>query len=228
MKTLVIIPARAGSKGIKNKNLRKINNTSLVENTFRLASKLKNIDDIIVSTDSKKIIRISKKFKKIKSPFIRPKHLASDNSKMNDVVMHAINFLKKKKSYDYVVILQPTSPFRKLREVNKIINFTKKNKIKSLFSVTESWQHPSEFIEINNNGKMKNINSNVGSNRQNYKKVYFISGAVYMIKIDYFLKNKKFITNESIPFIMSQETLIDIDNPFHLKIADIFSKHFKF
>jgi CMP-N-acetylneuraminic acid synthetase len=193
MKTLVIIPARAGSKGIKNKNLRKINNTSLVENTFRLASKLKNIDDIIVSTDSKKIIKISKKFKKIKSPFIRPKHLASDNSKMNDVVMHAINFLKKKKSYDYVVILQPTSPFRKLREVNKIINFTKKNKIKSLFSVTESWQHPSEFIEINNNGKMKNINSNVGSNRQNYKKVYFINGAVYMIKIDYFLKNKNLL-----------------------------------
>ena len=62
MKTLVIIPARAGSKGIKNKNLRKINNTSLVENTFKLASKLKNIDDIIVSTDSKKIIKISKKF----------------------------------------------------------------------------------------------------------------------------------------------------------------------
>ena len=58
--------------------------------------------------------------------------------------------------------------------------------------------------------------------------VYFISGAVYMVKIDYFLKYKKFITNNSIPFIMSQETLIDIDNPFHLKIANIFSKHFKF
>ena len=149
MKTLVLIPARAGSKGIRNKNLRKLQKLPLIEHTFKLASKLKGIDEIILSTDSKKIINLSKKYKKIISPFIRPQIIAMDDTKMRDVAIHSINFLKKhNKNFDYIIILQPTTPFRKLKELNKIISFIKRKKIKSAFSVTESWQHPSEFIEI--------------------------------------------------------------------------------
>tara|TARA_Y100000816_G_C26031596_1_gene540032 strand:+ start:450 stop:1130 length:681 start_codon:yes stop_codon:yes gene_type:complete len=220
MKTLVLIPARAGSKGIKNKNLKKLGQKTLVEHTFLTACKLKKIDDIILSTDSKQIIRISKKYKKIKTLFVRPKKFAADNSKMSEVALHSINFLKKiNKKFKYIIILQPTTPFRSIKELNKIINYVKKNKIKSLFSVTESWQHPSEFIQIKKGKKAKFLDKNLDTYRQKYKNYYFISGAIYMTEIDYFLKKKRFITNESLPFIMSQETLIDIDNDFHLKVA---------
>ena len=68
---------------------------------------------------------------------------------MSEVALHSINFLKKiNKRFNKIIILQPTTPFRSIKELNKIINYEKKNKIKSLFSVTESWQHPSEFIQI--------------------------------------------------------------------------------
>ena len=220
MKTLVLIPARAGSKEIKNKNLKKLGPRTLVEHTFITACKIKNIDDIILSTDSKTVIKLSKKYKKIKTLFIRPKKYATDKSKMSEVALHAINFLKKiNKRFKYLIILQPTTPFRSIKELNEIINYVKKNKIKSLFSVTESWQHPSEFIQIKKRKKAKFLDKNLDTYRQKYKKYYFISGAIYMTEIDYFLKKKRFITNESLPFIMSQETLIDIDNYFHLKVA---------
>ena len=228
MNTLVLIPARSGSKGIKNKNLQKLSNKTLVEHTFITASKLKNINDIILSTDSKKIINLSKKYKKIQTLFVRPKRLAMDQSKMSDVAIHAINFLRNiKKFYKYIIILQATTPFRKLKELNEIISYVQKKKIKSLFSVTESWQHPSEFIEISNSKKIKFLNKNLDTYRQKFKKVYFINGAIYMTEINYFLRKKKFITNKSLPFIMSQETLIDIDNKFHLEIAKSISNSFK-
>tara|TARA_B110000483_G_C18175738_1_gene535010 strand:+ start:346 stop:1026 length:681 start_codon:yes stop_codon:yes gene_type:complete len=220
MRTLVLIPARAGSKGIKNKNLKKLGQKTLVEHTFLTACKLKKIDDIILSTDSKQIIRLSKKYKKIQTLFLRPKKFAADNSKMSEVALHTINFLKKiNKKFKYIIILQPTTPFRSIKELNKIINHVKKNKIKSLFSVTESWQHPSEFIEIKKGKKVKFLDKNLDTYRQKYKNFYFINGAIYMTEIDYFIKKKRFITNKSLPFIMSQETLIDIDNNFHLKVA---------
>ena len=81
MKTLVLIPARAGSKEIKNKNLKKLGPRTLVEHTFITACKIKNIDDIILSTDSKQIIRLSKKHKKIQTLFIRPKNMQQINQK---------------------------------------------------------------------------------------------------------------------------------------------------
>tara|TARA_A100001011_G_scaffold399855_2_gene510587 strand:+ start:1022 stop:1711 length:690 start_codon:yes stop_codon:yes gene_type:complete len=227
MKTLVLIPARSGSKGIKNKNLRKINNRPLIEYTFHLAEKLKNIDDIILSTDSKKIVKKSIKYKKIKSPFLRPKNLSLDNTKMQDVAVHTIEYLKrKKKNYDYLLLLQPTTPFRKISEVNKIINFVHKNSLKSLYSVSRSWQHPSEFIEVNNKKEIKYFSKSQDTNRQKFKKVYFINGAIYMIDINYFIKKKKFITKKSVPFLMSDETLIDIDTNFHLRLADSYSNKF--
>lgn len=226
MKTLILIPARSGSKGIKNKNLLKINNTPLIEYTFKLANKLNKYGDIILSTDSKKIIKLSKKFKNIKSPFLRPKKISKDNSLMKDVALHTINFMKKQnKEYDYLLLLQPTTPFRKLKEVKEIIKFVYKNKIKSLFSICKSWQHPNEFINIKKN-KITYLSNKHNNNRQKFKKFYFINGAVYMNSIEYFNIKKKFITTDSSTFLMSDETIIDIDEKFHLKVADSFAKKF--
>ena len=117
-KIICIIPARKGSKGLKNKNIRRLNNIPLIAWSILLAKKCNEIDDIIVSTDSVKISKIAKKYG-AKVPFIRPKKLATDKASSFNVIKHTINFFKKKNIfYDYVLLLEPTSPLRELKDIN--------------------------------------------------------------------------------------------------------------
>ena len=126
-KVLAIIPARGGSKGIKNKNFVKINNRYLIDYTILEAKKSKLIDKIIISTDSEKIIRIAKKSK---VDFIkRPKLLSQDKTPIYPVIKHVLNFEKRINNfYDYIVILQPTTPLKKLFMIDSGIKLIKKKK----------------------------------------------------------------------------------------------------
>ena len=96
-KIICLICARAGSKGLKNKNIKKFNGKPLIEWTFKVANSINEFDEIILSTDSKEIIKIAKR-NKIEVPFIRPKNLAEDNSKEINVWKHTLKYLKKKKT----------------------------------------------------------------------------------------------------------------------------------
>ena len=111
MKTLALIPARGGSKGIKDKNIVDLGGKPLIYYTIREAKIAKVFNRILVSTDSHKIKQISESYG-IDIPFMRPKVLAQDNSRTIDVVLYALDKLKKKlgEEYDYVCLLQPTSP----------------------------------------------------------------------------------------------------------------------
>ena len=130
MKILALIPARSGSKGIKNKNLKKIKNKSLLSISIQLAKKLKVFKKIIVSTDSKKIANEAKKFS-AEVPFIRPKKISGDKSKMIDVCLHAINFYENKNIYfDALIVLQPTSPMRTKKTLLKCYRLLKKKMLK--------------------------------------------------------------------------------------------------
>ena len=113
LKFLAIIPARGGSKEIKNKNLIKINNKPLVSYSIESAKKSKFIDKIVVTTDNKNIMRVSKNFGA--EIIMRPKNISGDKAKVEDAILHALDYLKHKKKYipDYLVLLQPTSPLRK-------------------------------------------------------------------------------------------------------------------
>ena len=121
---LAIIPARAGSKRLKNKNILTLNNKPLIGWTIEAGIKSRYIDELIVSTDSDKIVKISKKYG-AKIPFLRPQNLAKDKSKTSDVVKHAINFYHKKfnKFFDFILILQPTSPLRNNKDIDDAIKF---------------------------------------------------------------------------------------------------------
>ena len=125
----VLIPARGNSKGIKNKNLKKINDIALVCHSINFAKKLNSIARIVVSTDSKKIAKISKKFG-ASVPFIRPAKFATDNSKDLDVFIHYIDWLKKNHYQipGLIIHLRPTTPFRSLNIVNQAIKIIHKNK----------------------------------------------------------------------------------------------------
>ena len=129
-KILGIILARGGSKGIKDKNIVKFGNKPLIKWTFDAAKKSKKISKLVLSTDSKKIASIAKN--KIEVPFLRPKKFAGDKSKSIDAIEHAINFFKKQKVFfDYIVLLEPTSPLRTTDDINKSIDLIIRNKADS-------------------------------------------------------------------------------------------------
>ena len=226
MKILVIIPARKGSKGIRKKNLAKINGKPLKHFTFELSKKIKNDSKFSLTTDSKEIINYSKKFKLISSPFKRPQNLSKDNSKLSDAILHTLKFFKNKKiNFEYFVLLQPTSTFRSAEEVNYLIKDMISNKFESGFGVARSWLHPSEHFHLNK--KKIILDRKFDNNRQKFKTFYFISGAIYMCSTKFFMKSKKFINGKSKAYLFSDLSMIDIDEPFHLEVAKSLFKNNK-
>ena len=219
MSVTVVIPARSGSKGILGKNLVDLDGKHLIEHTFETVLKLKNIDNIILSTDDQKIIQLAKRYKKISIPFVRPKELSSDTASMVSVILHLLSNLESKFFPEYVVLLQPTSPFRKSSELNEMIDFTIKNNFNSVVAVTKVWHHPSEYLYMQGE-KIKHIlDPEENTRRQDFKDVYFITGAAYVVKTSFIIEKEKFINADSKIFELSESSMIDIDSSFHLDIA---------
>ncbi|MDA8933119.1 hypothetical protein N9H11_03000 [Candidatus Pelagibacter ubique] len=213
---IFLIPARKGSKGIKNKNIIKIKNKHLIEYTFEILRKIPN-DRKYVLTDSKIVKKIANKYK-INANYIRTAQLSKDNTSLIENLCHFEKFIENKLKFKHYVILQPTSPLRDYKDVqNSIIKYLK-NKSESLFSISPSSEHPSESIFLKNN-KIYYFYKSKKTLRQNYKKSYFINGAIYIFNKK-LLKHKKIISikNHSI-FEMSKKKSIDLDDYQDLEIA---------
>ena len=200
MNDLVFIPARAGSKGIKNKNLVKINDKPLILHTIDF---IKNFPNLMwfVSTNGKKIFDISKK-NGFKFKYLRPSKLSNSKSRVCDAVFDAHDWLKKNHNLNFknIILLQPTSPMRKKRDFLKAYKLFKKKKLKSLASVTIMREFPEECVEIKSNKKwnfLKKQKDKNSSGRQNFSKTFFfIDGSFYIIDYN-FLKTQKICYRKS-------------------------------
>ena len=127
MKVLCIIPARRDSKGIPGKNWKLLNNVPLVGYSIEVAKQSNDIDEICVSTNSEQVIEIATKKYQLSVPFIRPEELSLDTTSSHDVLIHAIEHYESQgKTYDAILLLQPTSPFRKVEFINECIELFKK------------------------------------------------------------------------------------------------------
>ena len=225
LKFICIIPARSKSKGIKNKNIKNLGGKPLIYWTIKEALKCNYFSRIIVSTDSPKIKRISEKFG-AECPFLRPKKLSGDKTPTIKVIQHVIKYLidnNKKNDFEYIVLLQPTSPLRKSHDINKSIKIflSKKNKTTSLVSVTEvEDNHPARMYYMKNKYLVKNKLSEKksGTPRQSLKKMFLRNGAIYILKKNNL--NKDFIGKKPIGFVMPKNRSINIDDEFDLKVAD--------
>ncbi len=226
MKILTIIPARSGSKGIKNKNLTKFLGKPLISYSINFAKKIKN-NTTIVCTDSKKIQSIAKKNFKF-NDYTRPKNLSKDNTFLASTLYHAVVWaIKKKIEFNLILVLQPTSPLRDIKDLNKILKyFHKKKDSQSLCSVIQMRTHPTECVELSKKKWSFIKNQNRGL-RQKYKnKYYFIDGSYYLLKKNFFLKKKKIFSNKNIFFPISINYPIDIDDKIDLKVAEIVYKNY--
>ena len=233
-KFLSIILARGGSKGIKNKNIKKLGKLPLIAWTIKEALKSKKNLTVYLSTDSKKIASIGKKYG-AKIPFIRPKKFAKDISSSVDAIEHAINFFKKKNlNFDYVLLLEPTSPLRTYQDIDRAINKITSKNYDSLVSVSKLEAfHPSFLYEQNKKGYLSPLRK-TGSplrktgkkyiRRQDLETIYFLEGSIYISKVATLMKKRTFCHDKTIPFIMPKWKSIEIDDKLDLVMAEAIIK----
>lgn len=219
---LAIIPARSGSQRLKNKNILKFDDKPLIAHTILEALKVKELDEIIVSTDSKQISKISKKYG-ANVPFLRPKYLSKSTTSSFSVVLHAINYFKKKNiEFRSVVLLQPTSPLRKANHIRNAYQLYKNKKANSIISVCEN-DHPLEWINhIDNSLSLKNFinKKNIFLNSSQFKKSYKLNGAIYITNVKYLIKEKTFfLKKNTFAYIMEKKYSIDIDTKIDFDFA---------
>jgi len=219
---LAIIPARGGSKGLPDKNIKPLNGKPLIVWTIEQANASKYIDTTIVSTDNQKIADIAKQHQ-AQIPFTRPPELATDEAASIDCIIHAINTLQQ--AYDYIVLLQPTSPLRNSTDIDKCIELSTQ-KDQTCVSVTKTDKPPQWIFFIDENQKMLPIlpPDNMPTRRQECKKAYSPNGAVYVAKTKNVMNDKTFFTKETIAYIMPPERSLDIDTLNDLKYCEFLLK----
>ena len=221
-KVLAIIPARGGSKGIPRKNVKAISGKPMIQYTIEAAKDCEYIDKVIVSTEDEEIADISMRAGAI-VPFSRPEELATDEAKIIDVVMHAVEFYERKaEHFDIFVLLQPSSPLRNAEDVTKALEYFIRKEQKSLVSVSEVSESPIFMRSFNKENELEKIVSEDDDVRgQDMKRYYRINGAIYINKASELNPQTSFNDNQ-MGYVLTKEHGIDVDEPQDLVVAEYY------
>lgn len=228
---VAIIPARSGSKGIKNKNLSMVRGKSLLKRSIDICKKSKFIDYYFVFTDSKKYSSLAKQYG-ADVPFDRPKSISGDKSQDYDFVEYCLKkLISINCNPEFIINIRPTTPFRDYKKVDRAIKYFKinKNKFSSLRSVHELSETSFKDVVVRKKllyPLLKGFDMDqINQPRQKFEKTYAANGYIDIYKSAYVLKNKKLFGKKVCAFIT--EPVIEIDNKFDLKIANNLYKNFK-
>ena len=228
-KTICVIPARAGSKGIKNKNLIDLNGKPLIAWTIEAALQSNAFDKVYLSSESKKIVSIAKKYG-AEIPFIRQKSLADDSVHSVYVVIDLLEWFFKKYNYypEYVAMLLPTSPLRQPNQISESLSIIKRKKYSSLVSIVDLGIHHTNIRHFQNKNLIRTFqNKNPNEQRQDSNNLYSVNGSIFIAKSEVLLRNKTFHNNNCHGYIMDKLTSIDINSKEDLKFADSVMKNFE-
>jgi N-acylneuraminate cytidylyltransferase len=196
-KVIAVIPARSGSKSIKNKNIKKLGNKHLIGWSIETCLKSKFISKVYVSTDSKKYAKIAKQYGPVKI-LLRPKKISGDFSTDYQMIKHTIENIDP--NYDYIAHIRPTTPLRKISDLNSAIKNFINSKFTSLRSIHEMSETSYKSFEVFKGclKPLKNLNLNIdelNAPRQNFNKTYVPNGIIDIYKKNFILKNKKLFGN---------------------------------
>jgi N-acylneuraminate cytidylyltransferase len=218
-RVLAIIPARGGSKGVPRKNIRQIAGKPLIAWTIEEAKKSRYIDCIVLSTEDREIADVAKAWD-CEVPFLRPVELAQDETPGIEPVIHIINNLQDQ--YDYIVLLQPTSPLRRVDDIDGCIDHMRKHHAPLCVTVCEVEKSPYWMYETDDSCHLIPVISDrhLLLRRQDMPIVYSLNGAVYAGEASYVKRIRTFLTNETIAYVMPKERSLDIDTELDMKICD--------
>jgi CMP-N-acetylneuraminic acid synthetase len=208
-KVLAVITARGNSKGLVRKNVLDLAGIPLIAWTIKAAHQSKYITKVILSSDDDEIINVAERFD-CDVPFRRPSELATDDASSVDVVCHALENIP---GYDYVIVLQPTSPLRSAADIDAAFELMISSEANSCVSVCETAKTPYWMYHL---GPNKILNRLLplpidGHNRQALPSTYELNGAIYILSIGSLLSERNLIPRQTIAYVMDRAISIDID-----------------
>jgi len=222
---LALIPARGGSKRLPGKNIRELCGEPLINWTIKSALNSKYIDEIIVSSDSDEILNIASSVD-IKT-LNRPSHLAKDDSSTIDVVLHSLQNLPK---FDYVIVLQVTSPLRSSKNIDEAIELLDRKNADAVISVCATSHPPFWSNILDDSQSMENfLPQNIINKRsQDFEKYYRINGAIYICDTNIAKEHQTlFPKKNTFAYIMSRELSIDIDEEIDFLFCENYLRNTK-
>ena len=218
----IIIPARGGSKSIKNKNLHIVNKKPLLQWMLEESKKVKSVNKVVVSTDNYKIKKFAKKF--FVDVVDRPKEISGDNSSSESAILHTLKYYKEKNVLpEIIVFLQCTSPLISFSDIEKGIEYLNDNKLDSTFACTTFdgfiWKKKNkQFIGINHNHRKRLM-------RQKRSTEFLEAGSIYIMRTKSFLKDKYRFCGKCEPFLIEKKKVLDINDYQDADLAEIYLKN---
>lgn len=217
-RVLAVIPARGGSKGVIRKNVRQLGGKPLIAWTIEAALHAGFVDQVLVSTDDAEIAEVSQQYG-ADVPFMRDAKLAQDDSTTIDVVVDA---LQRCSGFDWVVLLQPTSPLRTATDIDKALALCIEKNAPSCVSVCLAESSPYWMFTLNDEHYLNPLlPATQATRRQDLPPVYSLNGAIYVAKVEWLLEHKKFVTPETVAYTMPVERSIDLDTELDFRQLQI-------
>lgn len=217
MKVLALIPARSGSKGVKDKNIHPFRGIPLMAHTIQSAIESQICDEVFVCTDSEEYALIAQKYG-ANVPFLRSQENASDTSKSIDCILESIqNYKQIGKTFEILLFLQPTSPLRNAKHIKEAYQLFLSCHYQSLASVCKIKEHPIFMRQISNHTLTPILHTPSTIRRQDLQDLYRINGAIYLNLIST-LTPQTSLNDNSIGYIMKQSDSLDIDTPLVCKV----------
>lgn len=224
MKIFAIIPARAGSKRLRGKNLKLLGDKPLIAWSIEAALQSGCLQRVIVSTEDPETADIARQFG-AETPFLRSHELASDTAKVEDVVIEVLKKLEQNKTElpDAALLLQPTSPFRTVNTIQRAVELFKSSNGESVVSVSPASSHPNLCRYINEQGEMVKVLPDQPDIKrsQDLPPVYALNGMIYLVSVDHLKREKSFYTPGTKALIVEDPAeSLDIDTSFDWFLAE--------
>lgn len=207
-RVLAVVPARGGSKGVPGKNIRLAGGKPLIAWTLEAAAASRHVDRVVLSSDDAAIIEVARACG-CEVPFVRAPALAADESLTTDVVLDALD---RCPGYDWVVLLQPTSPLRTSADIDAAIRLCFDRPAPACVSVCEVEESPYWMFTIDGAGRVSPLLPGaIPGRRQDLPPVYSLNGAVYVARVEWLRERKSFISEETVGLVMPARRSLDID-----------------
>jgi CMP-N,N'-diacetyllegionaminic acid synthase len=222
VKNIAIIPARSGSKGLKDKNIKLLQGKPLIAYSIEAAIKANLFDEIIVSTDSEEYAEIARKWGAA-VPFLRSEELSSDTASTWDVVKDVLNqYAQRGNVFDTVALLQPTSPLRRAADIINGYSQLRDKNANAVIAVCEVDHSPLWCNTLPEDHSLQSFLNNqlINQPRQKLPTYYRINGALYLVRIEYLMSTENIYAEKCYATIMPKENSIDIDDAIDFKIAE--------
>ena len=226
---LALIPARGGSKGLPRKNVLEVGGKPLIAWTIEAGLASAYVDAVVVTTDDREIADIARAYG-AEVPFLRPAELASDTSPSIDAVLHALDTLAAAgRDFDYLVLLEPTSPLRARGDIDRAVELLVANETyaDAIVSVGEvHMEHPSIVKRIVDGRLVSYIPECAGATRrQDLDRAYFPYGVVYLSKVSSLRETKSFYPDRTMPMLIERWQNYEVDDMYDLLVVDAVLNH---